>query len=235
MGSEDERPRERRLEAAHALLSILARALLTELPERNIEIGMMFRKVRDAVMAETKNEQEPHFYGSLSGVPFFLAGSDLNVASIAIGALAGVQTVRRTVTNVGGGLATYAASVTGMAGFTVAVTPAVLTLGPGASGSFTVTITRTTATLNTYSGGQLRWTDGIHTVRSPMVVRPVANSEQAISLRALFLAPPTETRPWSGVLRGPSAVNRKASIRPTLTPAGPQVVEVRAERPSRPV
>lgn len=63
--------------------SPFARALLTELPERNIEIGMMFRKVRDAVMKETKNEQEPHFYGSLSGVPFFLAGSDLNVASLA--------------------------------------------------------------------------------------------------------------------------------------------------------
>ncbi len=62
--------------------SPFARALLTELPERNIEIGMMFRKVRDAVMAETKNKQEPHFYGSLSGVPYFLAGADLNVASL---------------------------------------------------------------------------------------------------------------------------------------------------------
>jgi len=62
--------------------SPFARALLTELPARNIEIGMMFRKVRDEVMAETKNKQEPHFYGSLSGVPYFLAGSDLNVASL---------------------------------------------------------------------------------------------------------------------------------------------------------
>jgi hypothetical protein len=62
--------------------SPFARALISELPERNIEIGMMFRKVRDAVMAETKNKQEPHFYGSLSGVPYFLAGSDMNVASI---------------------------------------------------------------------------------------------------------------------------------------------------------
>jgi uncharacterized caspase-like protein len=62
--------------------SPFARALLDELPERNVEIGMMFRKVRDEVMVETKNKQEPHFYGSLSGVPFFLAGSDLNVASL---------------------------------------------------------------------------------------------------------------------------------------------------------
>jgi uncharacterized caspase-like protein len=63
--------------------SPFARALIAQLPERNIEIGLMFRKVRDAVMAETKNKQEPHFYGSLSGIPYFLAGSDLNIASIA--------------------------------------------------------------------------------------------------------------------------------------------------------
>jgi hypothetical protein len=62
--------------------SPFARALIKELPARDIEIGMMFRKVRDIVMAETKNKQEPHFYGSLSGVPYFLAGSDMNVASI---------------------------------------------------------------------------------------------------------------------------------------------------------
>ena len=62
--------------------SPFARALMRELPERNIEIGMMFRKVRDVVMAETKNKQEPHFYGSLSGVPYFLAGSDMNLAAL---------------------------------------------------------------------------------------------------------------------------------------------------------
>jgi hypothetical protein len=116
----------------------------------------------------------PSACNALSAAGYSLDPSDLNVASIAIGALAGAQTVRRTVTNVGGSLATYTASVTGMAGFTVAISPSSLTLAPGASGSFTVTITRTTGTLNAYTGGQLRWTDGIHTVRSPMVVRPVA-------------------------------------------------------------
>jgi hypothetical protein len=62
--------------------SPFAQALLNELPARNVEIGMMFRKVRDDVMAETENKQEPHFYGSLSSTPYFLAGSDLNVASL---------------------------------------------------------------------------------------------------------------------------------------------------------
>lgn len=63
--------------------SPFARALIDNLPARNIEIGMMFRQVRDAVLKETRNKQEPHFYGSLSGVPFFLAGSDTNIASLA--------------------------------------------------------------------------------------------------------------------------------------------------------
>ena len=62
--------------------SPFARALIEQLPARNVEIGMMFRQVRDAVLKSTKNKQEPHFYGSLSGVPFFLAGADQNVASL---------------------------------------------------------------------------------------------------------------------------------------------------------
>ncbi len=101
--------------------------------------------------------------------------SNLNVASIAIGDMAGVQTVTRRVTNVGTNPATYAASVNGMAGFTVAVSPSSLSLAVGETKSFTVSFTRTTAALNAYAGGQLRLADGAgHTVRVPMVVRPVA-------------------------------------------------------------
>ena len=43
-----------------------------------LEISLMFRQVRDAVMADTGNRQEPHVYGSLSGVPFYLAGPGAN-------------------------------------------------------------------------------------------------------------------------------------------------------------
>ncbi len=52
---------------------------------------------------------------------YSLDPSDFNVASIAIGDLAGTQTVTRKVTNVGGAPATYTASYTGLAGFTVVV------------------------------------------------------------------------------------------------------------------
>jgi hypothetical protein len=111
---------------------------------------------------------------ALSSAGYSLDPSNLNGASIAIGDLAAFQTVKRTVTNVGSNVATYTASVTGMTGFTVAVSPSTLTLAPGQSGSFTVTFTRTTATINAYAGGQLTWTDGPHRVRLPVVVRPLA-------------------------------------------------------------
>lgn len=110
----------------------------------------------------------------LAGAGYSLDPSDFNGASIAIGAMAGVQTVTRRVTNVGGAAATYTASVTGLTGITTTLSPASFTLAPGATQSFTVTFTRTTATLNTYVGGQLTWSDGTHSVRSPIVVRPVA-------------------------------------------------------------
>jgi len=110
---------------------------------------------------------------ALAGLGYSFDPSNLNVASIAIGDMAGVQTVTRKVTNVGNATATYTAAVGGMTGITANVSPSSLTLNPGETKSFTVNFTRTTATLNTYTGGQLTWTDGAHVVRSPVVVRPV--------------------------------------------------------------
>ena len=108
-----------------------------------------------------------------AGVPV-LDPSNLNVASIAIGDMAGVQTVTRRVTNVGGNPATYTPSVSGMAGISVTVTPSTLVVPAGATRSFTVTFTQVSAPLNAYTGGQLTLNDGTHQVRVPMVVRPVA-------------------------------------------------------------
>jgi hypothetical protein len=53
--------------------SPFAQALIDTLP-REVEISLMFRQVRDRVLSDTGNLQEPHTYGSLSGVPFFLTG-----------------------------------------------------------------------------------------------------------------------------------------------------------------
>ncbi len=99
--------------------------------------------------------------------------SDLNQASITVGELAGSQTVTRTVTNVGGA-STYTVSVNAPPGVDVQVTPPTLTLAAGAVASYAVTFTtNASATQNAYTTGSLTWSDGAHTVYSPVTVRPV--------------------------------------------------------------
>jgi subtilisin family serine protease len=127
-----------------------------------------------AFLCGTTNGVSPSTCSALAGAGYSFDPSDLNVASIAIGDLAGIQTVKRKVTNVGSVAATYTASTTGLSGITATVSPSSLTLNPGETKPFTVTFTRTTAALNAYTGGQLTWTDGTHTVRSPIVIQPVA-------------------------------------------------------------
>lgn len=60
--------------------SPFALALADRMKAPGLEISLMFRQVRDAVLAATFNQQEPHTYGSLSGVPFYLAGAPDGVA-----------------------------------------------------------------------------------------------------------------------------------------------------------
>ncbi len=49
--------------------------------------------------------------------------------------------------------------------------PASLTLAPGASASYNVTMTRTTAGIGSYAFGNVVWTDGLHQVRSPLTLK----------------------------------------------------------------
>jgi hypothetical protein len=147
-----------------------------------------------AFLCGTTTGVNPATCTALATAGYSLSPSDLNVASIAIGAMPGVQTVTRKLTNVGQGTAIYTSAVAGMAGFNVNISPATLTLGPGATKSFNVTFTRTTAALNSYAGGQLTWTDGTHNVRIPLAVKPVALAAPAfvysngapISYNAIF-------------------------------------------------
>ncbi|WP_322867365.1 caspase family protein [Aquicoccus sp. G2-2] len=53
--------------------SPFAMALMDKMKQPGLEISLMFRAVRDEVLKSTSNRQEPHTYGSLSGIPFYLA------------------------------------------------------------------------------------------------------------------------------------------------------------------
>ena len=142
-------------------------------PNKAADPGLVFDAGFNDWLGFLCGTQLPTSFCTSAGVPV-LDPSNLNTASIAIGDMAGVQTVTRRVTNVGGNPATYTASYTGMLGFTVAISPSTLTLAAGETQSFSVTFSRTTAALNAYTGGQLALSDGVHNVRIPMVVRPVA-------------------------------------------------------------
>ena len=115
--------------------------------------------------------QLPASYCTSRSIPV-ISPSNFNGASIAISALPGSQTVTRTVTNVGA-RGTYSFAFSG-AGISAIVSPATFTLNPGQTQTLQITIARTTAALNAYTGGQLTWTDGTHNVRIPVVARPVA-------------------------------------------------------------
>ena len=48
-------------------------ALLAHVEEPGLEVGLMFRKVRDAVLRATGGHQEPFVYGSLSSKGFYFS------------------------------------------------------------------------------------------------------------------------------------------------------------------
>jgi uncharacterized caspase-like protein len=50
-------------------------ALLKHLPTPGLEIGKLFRQVRDDVLAATSRKQEPFVYGSLPGEDFFFVAA----------------------------------------------------------------------------------------------------------------------------------------------------------------
>ncbi|WP_175525159.1 S8 family serine peptidase [Microbacterium sp. cf046] len=102
----------------------------------------------------------------------FVDGTDLNLPSITIGALAGERTVSRQVTATRAGVYQVAADIPGV---DVSVSPETLTFsGPGDTQAFTVTFANDTAPVEVWASGFLSWTgeDGA-SVRSPLAVRPV--------------------------------------------------------------
>ncbi len=102
--------------------------------------------------------------------------SNLNYPSIAVGDLAGKQTVIRTVTNADRHVGIYQAKVTAPAGFTATVSPEWLIIPRGKSATYKVTLTRTTATFGQFSFGSIvldEFITGRHLVTSPIAVRPV--------------------------------------------------------------
>jgi subtilisin family serine protease len=99
-----------------------------------------------------------------------IAGYNLNLPSISVGNVLGSVVVTRKVTNVGTEAETYT-PLAALTGYSAVVSPNSLTVAPGATGTFTVTLTRTNAAFNTWQYGSLKLTSPKHAVRIPMVAR----------------------------------------------------------------
>ncbi|MDC6170546.1 S8 family serine peptidase [Paucibacter sp. XJ19-41] len=96
---------------------------------------------------------------------------NVNLPSITVGGVVNTAVVTRRVKNVGGSTATYTANLVAPAGFTAVVNPTSLTLASGATGTYTVTLTAAGAQENVWGYGSLTWSDGTHTVKSPVSAR----------------------------------------------------------------
>ncbi|GFQ02729.1 subtilisin-like protease sbt5.3 [Phtheirospermum japonicum] len=101
---------------------------------------------------------------------------NLNYPSLAIPKLKGTVSVVRTVTNVGSSKSVYFASVKPPSGISVKIWPPILYFNrPGQKRSFTITVKTDSEFTGgiekgEYLFGWYTWSDGIHSVRSPMAV-----------------------------------------------------------------
>ena len=98
---------------------------------------------------------------------------DLNYPSISMSQVAGAETVQRTITSVADRPLTWTATTQAPAGYAVTVEPASVTLAPGESATFTVTVANTgTGAVGEWSFGSLTWTArGGYAARSPIAVQ----------------------------------------------------------------
>lgn len=105
---------------------------------------------------------------------FSFEPAELNLPSITVSQLASKRTIRRRVTSVSSDTETYTVEVTPPPGIDVQVVPASITVAPGQSVSFDISMTYQSGPLDLWSFGSLVWSGGNHSVRSPLAIRPTS-------------------------------------------------------------
>jgi subtilisin family serine protease len=108
----------------------------------------------------------------LAAIGLSSEGRDLNLPTVGVSELISGDSIVRRVTNVGPS-GTYIPTVTAPLGIDVILSPESLSLNTGEIGEYSLSFQRQSAALDTWSFGQVSWSDGAHTVASPIAVRPV--------------------------------------------------------------
>jgi len=100
--------------------------------------------------------------------------TDLNQPNISVSRLTASRTITRRVTNVSDASESYNAEVELPPGVNVTVTPPALTVGPGQSVDYDVTLTFTGGPQDIYRFGAIEWVSNEHRVRSVIAVQPLS-------------------------------------------------------------
>lgn len=110
----------------------------------------------------------------LAAAGYSFEAAALNQPSISLSRLTTQRTVTRRVTNVTENSEAYMAEIVPPPGIAVQVTPVSLTLGPGQSASYDVTLTFQSGPQDIYRFGSVTWVSNDHSVRSVLAVRPLS-------------------------------------------------------------
>ncbi len=114
---------------------------------------------------------------SAAGVSFH--ARDMNQPSISISRLANQQVVSRRVTNVDDEADSYTVTVSAPPGIRVNVDPSSISVAPGASATFDVTLTYESGPMDLWRFGSLTWSSESHDVYSTIAVKPTSISAPA--------------------------------------------------------
>ena len=101
-------------------------------------------------------------------------GRQLNLASVSLSKLANSQTVTRRVSNVDDEAGSYLLEVSPPPGMRVDIVPNSISLAPGESASFDITITYESGPLDLWRFGSFTWRSADHAVYSPITVKPTS-------------------------------------------------------------
>jgi subtilisin family serine protease len=101
-------------------------------------------------------------------------GRQLNLPSVSLSELANSQTVTRRVTNVDDEAGSYLIEASSPPGMRVDVVPDSISLAPGESVTFEITITYESGPLDLWRFGSFTWRSTEHTVYGPIAVRPTS-------------------------------------------------------------
>ena len=118
---------------------------------------------------EVSNGEFDAYLADMSG-----QARNLNLPSIAMSQLANSQTVTRRVTNVSDEAGAYTVEISPPPGMGVTVEPNSISLAPGQSTTFNVTVDYQSGPLDLWRYGSFTWRSESHDVFSPIAVKPTS-------------------------------------------------------------